>query len=77
MEHHNPRTCQESDAVLDLECVANWLHTSTHTLYKWASVGYPTFRRCLRLGNQRIAVTCSSVEYLLIECAQGNGSMPG
>lgn len=66
---HNPYTCQGCDQVLDLGDLANWLHTSTHTLYKWASVGYPTFPRRLRLGNKRIAVTCNSVKHWMSECA--------
>ena len=69
MEQHNPYTCQGCDQVLDLECLAIWLQTSTHTLYKWASVGYPTFPRRLALRNKRIAVTCNSVKSWLIECA--------
>jgi predicted DNA-binding transcriptional regulator AlpA len=66
---HNPYTCQGCDQVLDLDDLANWLHTSSHTLYKWASVGYPTFPRRLRLANKRIAVTCNSVKQWLSECA--------
>jgi predicted DNA-binding transcriptional regulator AlpA len=66
---HNPYTCQGCDQVLDLDDLANWLHTSSHTLYKWASVGYPTFPRRLRLANKRIAVTCNSVKHWLSECA--------
>jgi predicted DNA-binding transcriptional regulator AlpA len=69
MEQHNPYTCQGCDQVLDLDDLANWLHTSSHTLYKWASVGYPTFPRRLALRNKRIAVTCNSVKHWLIECA--------
>ena len=69
MEQHNPYTCQGCDQVLDLDDLATWLHTSTHTLYKWASVGYPTFPRRLRLGNKRIAVTCNSVKHWMSECA--------
>jgi predicted DNA-binding transcriptional regulator AlpA len=69
MKQHNPCTCQGCDEVLDLNDLASWLHTSTHTLYKWASVGYPTFPRRLALRNKRIAVTCNSVKHWLIECA--------
>jgi predicted DNA-binding transcriptional regulator AlpA len=68
-QQHQPSTCQGCDEVLDLEILATWLHTSTHTLYKWASVGYPTFPRRLRLANKRIAVTCNSVKHWLNECA--------
>jgi predicted DNA-binding transcriptional regulator AlpA len=68
-QQHKASTCQGCDEVLDLEQLATWLHTSTHTLYKWASVGYPTFPRRLRLANKRIAVTCNSVKHWLNECA--------
>jgi predicted DNA-binding transcriptional regulator AlpA len=68
-QQHKASTCQGCGEVLDLEQLATWLHTSTHTLYKWASVGYPTFPRRLRLGNKRIAVTCNSVKHWLIERA--------
>ena len=70
MKQHNPCTCQGCDEVLDLQDLASWLHTSTHTLYKWAAVGYPTFPRRLRLGNKRIAVTCQSVKHWLGEVAR-------
>ena len=46
MKQHNPCTCQGCNEVLDLTDLASWLHTSTHTLYKWASVGL------LRVGDE-------------------------
>ena len=70
MEQHNPYTCQGCDRVLLMEELASWLQTSTHTLYKWATVGYPAFPKRLRFRNQRIAVTCSSVKHWLHECAR-------
>jgi hypothetical protein len=63
--NHKPQTCQGCDEVLHLDDLSTWLRHSTHTLYKWASVGYPAFPR--RLPGRTIAVTCVAAKAWLRE----------
>ena len=66
---HDPTTCQGCDSVLHLQDLAEWLHESTHTLYKWAAIGYPEFPKRLRLRNRRVAVTCKATKAWLAAVA--------